>query len=93
MNIIAQTKGGYLIEATTEEVKSILQAVSGPVDMSKVTIGHKLPAIDYAQTITDLKGLKKSYTFKGLSDKVKEFNDLFGKLVKVIESAETITEE
>ena len=56
MIIIAQTKKDWLIEASYSEVQAILTAVSGvPTEAKDIKVGQKIPAIDYASTITELK--------------------------------------
>ena len=62
MEIIAKTKEGVLIQASEREVKEILNAVSGHRP-EVLSIGQKIPAIDYASTITKVKSLGDSYEF------------------------------
>jgi hypothetical protein len=65
MIIIAKTTEGFLINATAEEVSEILRSVNGSVP-KEINIGQKIPAIDYAGSITKIKSLKDSYCFKEL---------------------------
>lgn len=69
MIIIAQTPDGFLIQAHTKEVAAILNAVTGAVP-EKIPIGQKLPAIDYAATITKVKNLADDYSFKKLNESI-----------------------
>lgn len=86
MNIIARTETGFLIEATREEVKNILTAVLGSVDMDKVGLSTKIPAIDYATTITKTKALKNSAYFRDIGRELERFNGEFQQLKKVVDS-------
>lgn len=72
MKIVATTGNGYLIQATSDEVKEVLTSVNGncPKD---IEIGQKIPAIDYATTITKLKALKDNYEFKSLFNYLESF--------------------
>lgn len=65
MEIIAETKDGYMIQAKESEIREILRAVSG-VKTKDIVIGQKIPAIDYASTITKIKSLKENYSFTQL---------------------------
>ena len=67
MIIIAQTKDGYIIEATEKEVRGILNSILGESSGDPVKIGQKIPAIDYASTITKVKTLKDTYAFKQIT--------------------------
>jgi hypothetical protein len=82
MIVIAKTNSDFLIQATESEIKEIVNAVTGQKPY-KVEIGQKLPAIDYASTITKLKSLKDDYCFTSLLDRA---NDLM-KTVESIEAA------
>ncbi len=63
MEIIARTNNGFMIAATKNEVNEILRSVTGkPVE--DIRIGQKIPAIDYAASITKLKELNSNYEFK-----------------------------
>jgi len=65
MEIIAKTDEGFLIRGTNQEVKEILRSVQGAVPDS-IEIGQKIPAIDYAGTITKLNQLTEDYHYKQL---------------------------
>lgn len=66
MIVIANAAGDkWLIEATTIEVKAIQSAVQGKAP-EKVSIGDKLPAIDYAATIQAVKDLSDTANYKNL---------------------------
>ena len=86
MEIIAKTKDGCLIQASEREVKEILSAVAGKKP-EKLDIGQKIPAIDYATTITKVKTLEDSYEFKELSSEVNRFSVEFEKLKSSIQEA------
>ena len=73
MEIIATTSTGVLIQATGNEVKEILNAVTGNRP-EKLEIGQRIPAIDYASTITKVKELRDSYHFKNVLEHAKKFN-------------------
>ena len=51
MQVIAKTSEGFLISATHNEISEILRSVNGKVP-EKIDIGQKIPAIDYASSIT-----------------------------------------
>ena len=72
MEIIAKTESGCLIQATNEEVTEILRAVNGtpPED---IAIGQRLPAIDYAATITKIRTLQDDYIYKAMLDRIENF--------------------
>ncbi len=72
MEIIAKTIDGVLIQASEREVNEILNAVTGKVP-DKLSIGQKIPAIDYACTITKVKALGGSYEFKTLLERCDKF--------------------
>jgi len=66
MEVIAKTESGFIISATiseVKEVKEILRSVSG-IAPDEVSIGQKIPAIDYAGTITKIKSLPKNYYYQ-----------------------------
>jgi len=89
MKVIAKTEQGYLIEATDNEIKEISKAVTGQ-RLDKVEIGMKLPAIDYAGTITKIKTLRGSSEFINLESKIKDFVETFDKLRTVVKEASEI---
>lgn len=86
MEIIAKTRLGCLIEATEKEVKEIINAVSGNMP-EKLEIGQKIPAIDYASTITKLKFLKDSYQFKNLVERVASFSSEIDDIKRAVSEA------
>jgi len=89
MEIIAKTEDGYLITAKTKEVQEILKAVNGNLP-DNLDIGQKLPAIDYANTITKVKALKDDYNFGLIFDKLENFCKTANELKSVVENAGTI---
>ena len=72
MELVAKTKTGYLLQAKVSEIQEILNAVTGtrPKDL---VIGQKIPAIDYATTITKIRALKEDYLFIQLFEKIRSF--------------------
>ena len=86
MEIVAETKTGYLIQAKGSEIKEILSAVTG-VKPKEIHIGQKLPAIDYATTITKIKALKENYQFIQLFARIGEFNETAEMLKVAVEKA------
>jgi hypothetical protein len=86
MEIIASTKGGVLISATVNEVNEILRSVNGTAP-KELSIGQKIPAIDYAASITKIKELGGAYYFTSLCVSVERFNDEFLSLRQAIENA------
>lgn len=90
MEIIAKTNNqGVLIQASEEEVKEILNAVIGKRP-DKIEIGQKIPAIDYATTITKIKSLSNNQKFKYLLEYNDEFQKQLNELKSAIESASKI---
>jgi len=86
MEITATTEDGFLIKAAYREVKEILTSVNGKAP-EKIEIGQKIPAIDYATTITKIKGLKDTYEFKQLCSYVDQvFNAVKDLEVAVVEA-------
>lgn len=83
MEIIGKIKGGVLISATDSEVKEILRATLGQTSIY-VSIGIKIPAIDYATTITKIKQLSEDYAFRSLLTKTKEFVKEIEELTEVV---------
>lgn len=85
MEITAKTQDGYLIQASSNEIKEILTSVNGKCP-KKIEIGQKIPAIDYATTITKIKALKDNYEFKNMFKYLKRFygsaKELQDKVVK-----------
>ena len=89
MEIIASTTGGVLISASDSEVKEILRSVNGTAP-KELSIGQKIPAIDYAASITKLKELKGAYCFTNLSSAVDTFNESVQSLRQAVENAASI---
>jgi len=89
MEIIAKTTDGCLIQATEAEVKEILKAVSGELP-DKITIGQKLPAIDYASTITKIKALEKNDKYRYLLSDIDTFNKTVDTLKMAVQNASSI---
>ena len=86
MEIIATTKDGCLIQATAEEVKEILNAVSGQRP-KELKIGQKIPAIDYASTIKKVKSLAQTHAFTTMVYQVEKFNREMEQMKNTIEDA------
>lgn len=89
MKIVATTEKGFLIQATSGEVKEILTSVNGNRP-KEIEIGQKIPAIDYATTITKLKTLKDDHEFKCLFGYLESFYDSAKKLQDVVIKANDI---
>ena len=89
MEIIAKTKEGVLINATEQEVEAIVSAVTGEKP-KEINIGLKLPAIDYASTITKVKALANDRYFKRVIEYANNFRISLNELVKVIDQAKEI---
>ena len=89
MEIVAKTKDSYLIQAKESEIKEILCAVIGekPKDL---LIGQKIPAIDYATTITKIKTLGKDYHFLELFKELEQVNEKAVQLRNAVENASKI---
>jgi len=90
MIIIAITTDGCLIQATTGEVREILNAVTG-TKPEKLSIGQKIPAIDYASTITKIKSLGSDYDFEQLIRHTAGFTKSFNILQDAVAKASEIT--
>lgn len=91
MQVIAKTEGnGFLIQATESEIKIIVNAVNGTMP-EKIEIGQKIPAIDYAGTITKIKSLKEHYDFRQLVEYASKFNEQVATYKKIVENAANIT--
>ena len=89
MQIIAETNGGVLISATGNEVKEILNAVTGEMP-KELKIGQKIPAIDYASTISKIKALSKDSNYVNLLYEVKRFNNVVDKLKETVNATNEI---
>ncbi len=89
MKIIAKTEEGYLISAKEKEVQEILRAVSGNLP-DKIDIGQRLPAIDYATTITKVKTLSGNYDFSMMFERLETFYKTANDLKQVVENAGNI---
>ena len=89
MEVVAKTKGGCLIQASESEVKEILNAVTGsrPKELS---IGQKIPAIDYASTIMKVKILEKDYHFTQMFHSLETFNETAAELKLAVKNASEI---
>ncbi len=89
MEVIAKTSAGVMIAATEAEVKQILNAVNGNMP-DKIDIGQRIPAIDYASTITKIKSLQKHIDYTNMLEYVKRFNHSVGMIQAAVESAANI---
>jgi len=85
MKIIATTEEGFLIEATPEEVRSILKATTGQKDI-KLEVGTKIPAHDYAEVIRACKAFKTNYEYVQLKTFISRFNKESERLISSVES-------
>ena len=88
MKIIAKTANqSVLIEATEQEVREILNAVTGNRP-KEIEIGDKIPAIDYASTITKIKSLNENNNFVNLISYAERFlNEVDGLKKKVSDAS------
>lgn len=84
MDIIAKTNNGFIINASSDEVYAILEAVNGKIDREKIGMATKIPALDYSTTIRKAKALKENYAFKELVKQVANFNSEFNILAEAI---------
>lgn len=90
MKIIAKTANqSVLIEATEEEVREILNAVTG-YKPKEIAIGDKIPAIDYASTITKIKSLNEHSYYRNLISYSNDFIKEVQKLRGIVEQASNI---
>lgn len=90
MEIVAVTKDGALINATAAEIYEIINSVTGKRP-DNVSIGQKIPAIDYATSITKLKTLKDDYSFTSMKERLNSFKLEMDKLFNSIENAANIS--
>lgn len=89
MEVIAKTNDGLLIHASANEIKEIITSVSG-IRPEEIKIGQKIPAIDYASTITKIKALKNEYHFKQLLSESEKFIGTIDQLKKAVNEAENL---
>lgn len=89
MEVIAKTSDGVLIKATEEEVKEMVNSVTG-TKPDKIEIGQRVPAIDYATTIRKVKTLKDNSYFKEIFRQHEAFSKSLDALKKSVETAATI---
>lgn len=89
MEIVAQTSGGFLINASENEIKEIINSVTG-TRPEKLMLGQKIPAIDYASTITKIKTLASNSSYIRLVDSKNEIVRVIDILSKSIEEASKI---
>ncbi len=78
-----------MISAKENEVQEILRAVSGN-SPDKIDIGQKLPAIDYATTITKVKILSDNYDFRVMCERLETFCKTANSLKQMVEHAGNI---
>ena len=67
----------------------MLRSVTGKVP-EKLEIGQRIPAIDYASTITKVKQLGNSYDFTQMQARIREFNKSFEVLTGAVASAASL---
>lgn len=89
MKIVAETRNDFLVSATSNELKEIITSVTG-ARPEKIEIGQKIPAIDYATTITKIKTLQDNYEFKQLFLYVERFYGSAKDLEKAVVDANNI---
>ena len=89
MEIIAKTTQGFLITATKSETEEILRSVVGSIP-KEIEIGQKIPAIDYAATITKLKELPKVYEYRQLIQSAERFVEVINELKITVENSTKI---
>ena len=89
MKVIANTKDGFLISATQKELVEIIKSVTGERP-EEIKIGQKIPAIDYASTITKVKTLNDEHSFKKIFLALKDFNKEADNLKKAVNEAEDL---
>ncbi len=89
MEIVAETKTGYLLQAKASEIQEILNAVTG-TRPKELVIGQKIPAIDYATTITKIRTLKEDYLFIQLFERIRSFLESAEKLEAAVVNASKI---
>lgn len=89
MKVIGQIGDEYLIQATDNEIKEILGSVTGKRP-DKIQTGDKIPAIDYAATITKIKTLKDDAYFKNLISYGETFNKTLKTLIEKVEQTNNI---
>ena len=89
MQVIAKTTDGVLISATKNEVKEILNSVTGERP-KELNIGQKIPAIDYASTITKVKALADHEYYKNMLQKLEWFTSHVNKLTEAVEATKNI---
>jgi hypothetical protein len=89
MEIVAKTKDGVLIQATEDEAKEIIRSVAGETP-KELHIGQKIPAIDYAGSITKVKTLKDCYAFRNLVEVSKQVTKEIDELKAALENAASV---
>jgi hypothetical protein len=92
MEIVAKTNSAFLIQASESELKEIINAVTGKKP-EKIEIGQKIPAIDYASTITKIKTLEDEYSFKQLTSYSRQFTSIVDELAQRVQAAKNISIE
>ena len=75
--------------ASDGEVNEILKASVGKIP-DKIQVGQKIPAIDYASTITKVKLLDSATEFNYLRSRVDQFVSYFNSLVESVDAASNI---
>lgn len=85
MKVIASAENSkFLVEANEEELKAILKSVTGN-SPAYIKIGQKIPAIDYASSITDVKKLAENPDFKELEVRLEAFTREFNKIKNTVQ--------
>lgn len=67
MKIIARTTGGFILEASEGEIKSILHSFG--IEKPEPTIGVTIPATDFIAKVERLKAFGQSYDYGNLKEK------------------------
>lgn len=89
MEVIAKTNNGVLIQATESEVQEILNAVHGKRPES-IQIGMKIPAIDYASSITKLKALSDNSDLRYLQSHLNSFKNHVDTLTQAVKNVQNL---
>lgn len=91
MEVIAKTSNsGFLIQATDSELKEIINAINGKRPET-IEIGQRIPAIDYAATISKIKSLKDAYDYQELLKRFKSLSGTIEGISTAVENAVNIT--
>lgn len=87
MKIIAENQNGFIIEASKDEIKSILSCFQSE---PKPKVGDVIPSADYSGSIQKAKTFKDSYDYRNFKEKINTFNKNASEIISSIESIEFI---